>query len=120
MTSNVDNVTNLLSKHDGVTLNLHTKETRIKPQFEERRNYQEVTYSNLMNELDENKNTKIQEMFQTTDTEEISEIYLEEMNKAVKKYLKITKIQKRKYQEKYWNKNLEAERQKINFWSKRF
>ena len=42
------------------------------------------------------------------------------MKKATEKYLKITKIKKRKYQEKYWNKNLEAERQKINFWSKRF
>ena len=28
----ISNVTNLLSKHDGVTLNVHNKETRAKPQ----------------------------------------------------------------------------------------
>lgn len=31
-TDGISNVTNLLSKHDGVTLNLDNKETRAKPQ----------------------------------------------------------------------------------------
>ena len=51
-TDGISNVTNLLSKHDGVTLNLDNKETRAKPQFEVRRNYKDVNYSNLMELLD--------------------------------------------------------------------
>ena len=51
-TDGISNVTNLLSKHDGVTLNVHNKETCAKPQFEVRRNYKDVNYSNLMELLD--------------------------------------------------------------------
>ena len=51
-TDGISNVTNLLSKHDGVTLNLHNKETHAKLQFEVRRNYKDVNYSNLMELLD--------------------------------------------------------------------
>lgn len=47
-TDGISNVTNLLSKHDGVTLNLDNKETRAKPQW----NYKDVNYSNLMELLD--------------------------------------------------------------------
>ena len=59
MISGVENVTNMLSEHDGVKLNLHTKNLRVRPQFDVVRNYKNVNYQNLMEELDENRNTKI-------------------------------------------------------------
>ena len=90
MTSNVDNVTNLLSEHDRVTLNLNTKESRMKPQFEERRNYQEVTYSNLMNELDERKILK----FKKYSRQQIQMKYLRYILKNEKSYRKIFKNNK--------------------------
>ena len=104
-TDGISNVTNLLSKHDGVTLN--NKETCAEPQFEVRRNYKDVNYSNLMELLDENHNVRIQKMFQTQDPDIITELFTEEMNKVAKKVIKIQKIQKRSIKQsigiKYWN-----------------
>ena len=102
-TDGISNVTNLLSKHDGVTLNLDNKETRAKPQW----NYKDVNYSNLMELLDENHNVRIQKMFQTQDPDIITELFTEEMNKVAKKVIEIQKIQKRSIKQsigiKYWN-----------------
>ena len=120
MISGVANVTNILSEHDGVTLNLHTKNLKVKPQFEVVRNYKNVNYTNLMDELDENRNTNIQQMFQSDDPEIITEIYINEMNKAVNKHIIIKKIQRNKFTSKFMNKKLAADRKKINFWNKKF
>ena len=120
MISGVENVKNMLSEHDGVKINLHTKNLRVKPQFDIIRNYKNVNYRNLMEELDENRNIKIQEMFQSNDPEVATEIYITEMNKAVNKFLIIKKIQRNKFTTKYMNKKLHADKKRINFWNKKF
>ena len=76
MVSDINNVTNFLSEHDGVTLNLHTKIIRYRPQSEVIRNHNEVNNSNLMNEFDENKNTNIHEMVQSTNREIIAHNFI--------------------------------------------
>ena len=113
--SNVANVTNLLSEHDAVTLNFHMKEIGSKPQFEVKRNYSNLTYGNLLNELDENRNPRMQDMFSHTDP---TESYIEEMNLAAKKSIKVSRHQKKKYQQKFWNRNLEDVKQNIHYWNK--
>ena len=56
-------MTNITSEHNGVVFNHYTKEIKTKPQLDVIRSYVEVNYGNLIELLDENKNTKIQEMF---------------------------------------------------------
>merc|ERR1711954_440506 len=53
--TNIENTTNLLSKHDGVSLHINTKEAQLKPQYEIRRNYTNVTSDKLLELLDKNK-----------------------------------------------------------------
>merc|ERR1711954_542215 len=115
LVSNVDNTTNLLSEHDGVNLHIHTKEPEIKPQIKVRRDYRNVTSSNLLNLLDENRNTKMQELFNTHDPNRATEIFNEEVNKATKKLLIINKFQKKRHQCRYWNKFLEAQKKKVDY-----
>ena len=106
----IENVSNLLSEHDRVKLNLHTNEVRIKPQSDIERDYSQITYDNLINLLDENKNVKIQFIFQSQDPKFITETYIDEMNKAVKSLMTLTKVQKMKHQTKYWTKVLESQK----------
>ena len=73
-----------------------------------------------MTELDENRNVNIQKMFQSNDPEEITEIYNTEMNKAVNKFLIVKKVQKTKFEAKFMNKKLVADKKRINFWNKKF
>ena len=54
-------------------------------------------------------------MFQSDDPEIITEIYINEMNKAVNKHIIIKKIQRNKFTSKFMNKKLEADRKRINF-----
>merc|ERR1711954_552990 len=118
--SNVENTTNLLSEHDRVNLHIHTKEAELKPQFEIRRSYNNVTSSNLLELLDENRNPEIQSLFNTNDPNLATEIFNDEVNKATKKLLMINKFQKKRHQCRYWNKFLEAQKKKVDYLNKIF
>ena len=118
LAENISNDTNITSEHDRVIFNHHTKEVRSNPQFEVVRSYTNVTYDNLIGLLDENKNTKIQEMFNSQDPNLICDTYLAEMNKASKQLVRIKRVQKCKYQTKFWTKRLEAQRFEINYRTK--
>ena len=80
----------------------------MKPQIEVRRDYKNVTSSNLLDLLDENRNPEIQALFNTNDPNLATEIFNNEVNKATKKLLIINKFQKKRHQCRYWNKFLEA------------
>merc|ERR1711954_299442 len=118
--SNVENTTNLLSEHDGINLHINTKEAQLKPQFETRRSYVNVTSSNLLELLDENRNPEIQSLFNTNDPNLATEIFDNEVNKATKKLLIINKFQKKRHQCRYWNKFLEAQKKKVDYLNKFF
>merc|ERR1711954_65037 len=68
-----------------------------------------------MTELDENRNVNIQRMFQSNDLDVITE-----MNNAVNKFLIVKKVQKTKFEAKFMNKKLVADKKRINFWNKKF
>ena len=53
-------------------------------------------------------------MFQETDPDEISRILTTELDKAAKKLIRIKRIQRKKSQQVYWNRNLEAFRGREN------
>jgi len=55
-TDGVVNTPNVLSEHDCVKIDLHTKEQLVKPQFSVQRIYKNLTYNNLINLLDEDQN----------------------------------------------------------------
>ena len=110
--SNIENTTNLLSEHDGVSLNINTKEAQLKPQYEIRRSYKNVTSSNLLELLDENRNTEIQSIFNTNDPNIATQKFNDELNKAAKKLIIINKIQKKRHQCRYWIKFLEAQKRR--------
>ena len=59
----VTNVTNILSEHDGIKLNIHTKEKHIKAQCIVKQIYTHLNYNNLMTLLDENMNTLFKSIF---------------------------------------------------------
>merc|ERR1712081_109510 len=101
-------------------MGIHTKEPELKPQIEVRRDYRNVTSSNLLDLLDENRNPKIPELFNTNDPNIATEIFNNEVNKATKKLLIINKFQKKRHQCRYWNKFLEAQKKKVDYLNKIF
>merc|ERR1712081_94336 len=101
-------------------MGIHTKEPELKPQIEVRRDYKNVTSSNLLDLLDENCNPEIQSLFNTNDPNLATKIFNNEVNKATKKLLIINKFQKKQHQCRYWNKFLEAQKKKVDYLNKIF
>merc|ERR1712081_107448 len=101
-------------------MGIHTKEPELKPQIEVRRDYKNVTSSNLLEWLHENQNPEIQSLFNTHDPNLATEIFNNEVNKAAKKLLIINKFQKKQHQCRYWNKFLEAQKKKVDYLNKIF
>ena len=101
-------------------INLHTNENHTKPQFNTKRIYKNITYNSLITLLDENKNRKIQSIFNSEHPEYIADTLLKELNKAVNKLLIKKKTQKKKHETVYRTKLLESQRQQIRYLDRMF
>ena len=109
--SNVQNVTNICSEHDGVSMTYDMKVCIRSPQFQVIRKYQNFVWTNV--ETDIQTDADLQSLFSETSPDVIAAKLLRGLNRVIRKHVFIKRIQIKKSSCPYWNEQLSESLAKV-------